>query len=213
MPIRTCAPLRKPLGRSGPFPSLDRYRSDVPFIDYLTLGGSRLYAGYASHGMVSVIETATNRTVVYNRRPRPCTWHCPRLDEQPRFRQLAALPDGQAVQFAELVCTATCSSPNRADCRQFQDRQFYLKDEDDRTYNLDVLAGPKTNEALVPFLWTYEVANGLVMAHRRKRLAEADIATIIESLKALPITVDSPDADKVMRLPVRPCAQAPVNGI
>jgi len=54
---------------------------------------------------------------------------------------------------------------------------WYLKDEDDRTYNLDVLAGLKTNEALVPFLWTYEVANGLVMAHRRKRLAESDIAT------------------------------------
>jgi len=83
---------------------------------------------------------------------------------------------------------------------------WYLKDEDDRTYNFDVLAGLKTNEAFVPFLWTYEVANGLVLAHRRKRLAEEDIATIIESLKALPITVDSPDAYKVMRL------QAPVNG-
>ena len=79
---------------------------------------------------------------------------------------------------------------------------WYLKDEDDRTYNLDVLAGLKTNGALVPFLWTYEVANGLVMAHRRKRLAESDIATILQSLKALPITVDAPDADKVMQLPV-----------
>jgi DNA-binding beta-propeller fold protein YncE len=35
-----------------------------PFIDYLTLDGSRLYAGYASHGMAGVIDTATNRTVV-----------------------------------------------------------------------------------------------------------------------------------------------------
>jgi DNA-binding beta-propeller fold protein YncE len=33
------------------------------FIDYLTVGGSRLYAGYASHGMVGVIDTATNRTI------------------------------------------------------------------------------------------------------------------------------------------------------
>ena len=33
------------------------------FIDYLTVGGTRLYAGYASHGMVGVIDTATNRTV------------------------------------------------------------------------------------------------------------------------------------------------------
>jgi DNA-binding beta-propeller fold protein YncE len=33
------------------------------FIDYLTVGGSRLYAGYASHGMVGVIDTPTNRTI------------------------------------------------------------------------------------------------------------------------------------------------------
>jgi predicted nucleic acid-binding protein len=79
---------------------------------------------------------------------------------------------------------------------------WYLKDENDRTYNLEVLAGLKANEALVPFLWTYEVTNGLVMAYRRKRLAESDITTILESLKALPITVDPPDADRVMDLPV-----------
>ena len=79
---------------------------------------------------------------------------------------------------------------------------WYLKDEDDRTYNLDVLAGLKTNEALVPCLWTYEVANGLVMAHRRKRLAESDITTILQSLKTLPISVDPPDADGVLQLPV-----------
>ncbi|MGA2596546.1 MAG: type II toxin-antitoxin system VapC family toxin [Bryobacteraceae bacterium] len=79
---------------------------------------------------------------------------------------------------------------------------WYLKDEGDRTYNLEVLAGLRTNEALVPFLWTYEVANGLVMAQRRKRLADSDITTILGSLRTLPITVDSPDADKVLRLPV-----------
>ena len=40
------------------------------------------------------------------------------------------------------------------------------------------------------------------MAHRRKRLAESDIAIILESLKELPITVDSPDANAAIRLPV-----------
>lgn len=34
-----------------------------PFIDYMTVGGQRLYAGYSSQGMVGVIDTATNRTV------------------------------------------------------------------------------------------------------------------------------------------------------
>ncbi len=61
-------------------------------------------------------------------------------------------------------------------------------------------AGTLKNEALVPFLWTYEVANGLVMAQRRKRLAESDIATILDSLKALSIPVDPPDADGVLQL-------------
>jgi DNA-binding beta-propeller fold protein YncE len=34
-----------------------------PFIDYLSVYGPRLYAGYASHGMVGVIDTTANRTV------------------------------------------------------------------------------------------------------------------------------------------------------
>ena len=35
---------------------------------------------------------------------------------------------------------------------------WYLKDEDDRTYNLDIPAGLRANEAIVPLLWTYEVS-------------------------------------------------------
>src|ERR1700730_4754262 len=31
------------------------------FIDYMTIDGQRLYAGYASHGLVSVINTATGQ--------------------------------------------------------------------------------------------------------------------------------------------------------
>jgi DNA-binding beta-propeller fold protein YncE len=34
-----------------------------PFIDYLAIGGSRLYASYASHGMVCIIDTSTGRTI------------------------------------------------------------------------------------------------------------------------------------------------------
>ena len=34
-----------------------------PFIDYMGVGASRLYAGYASHHMVGVIDLATNRAV------------------------------------------------------------------------------------------------------------------------------------------------------
>jgi YVTN family beta-propeller protein len=39
------------------------FRFGRPFIDYMTINGSRLYAGYASEGLVGVIDTATNQTV------------------------------------------------------------------------------------------------------------------------------------------------------
>jgi YVTN family beta-propeller protein len=34
-----------------------------PFIDYMTVSGSRLYTGYASQGLVGVVDTATNRAI------------------------------------------------------------------------------------------------------------------------------------------------------
>jgi YVTN family beta-propeller protein len=39
------------------------FRLGRPFIDYMTISGSRLYAGYASEGIVGVVDTATNGTV------------------------------------------------------------------------------------------------------------------------------------------------------
>jgi YVTN family beta-propeller protein len=39
------------------------FRLGRPFIDYMTISGSRLYAGYASRGLVGVVDTATNATV------------------------------------------------------------------------------------------------------------------------------------------------------
>ena len=38
------------------------FRLGRPFIDYMTISGSRLYAGYASKGLVGVVNTATNET-------------------------------------------------------------------------------------------------------------------------------------------------------
>jgi predicted nucleic acid-binding protein len=78
---------------------------------------------------------------------------------------------------------------------------WYLKDEEDRAYNLEVLAGLKENDVIVPILWAYEVSNGLVMAHRRKRITVEELREITESLKALPIRVDPPDAEAALRLP------------
>ena len=39
------------------------FRVGRPFIDYMTISGSRLYAGYASKGLVGVVDTATNQAV------------------------------------------------------------------------------------------------------------------------------------------------------
>jgi YVTN family beta-propeller protein len=39
------------------------FRFGRPFIDYMTISGPRLYAGYASGGLVGVVDTATNTTV------------------------------------------------------------------------------------------------------------------------------------------------------
>jgi len=39
------------------------FRVGRPFIDYMTISGARLYAGYASDGLVGVVDTATNGPV------------------------------------------------------------------------------------------------------------------------------------------------------
>ena len=78
---------------------------------------------------------------------------------------------------------------------------WYLKDEADRAYNLDVLAGLDQNEVIVPFLWAYEVSNGLVMAYRRKRVTLENVAEILESIKSLPIAIDPPELGIALDLP------------
>jgi YVTN family beta-propeller protein len=39
------------------------FRIGRPFIDYMTISGPRLYAGYASQGLVGVVDTSTNQAV------------------------------------------------------------------------------------------------------------------------------------------------------
>jgi YVTN family beta-propeller protein len=39
------------------------FRIGRPFIDYMTISGTRLYAGYASEGLVGVVDTGTNQVV------------------------------------------------------------------------------------------------------------------------------------------------------
>lgn len=39
------------------------FKISVSFIDYVSIGGSRLYAGYLTHGIVGVIQPETNRII------------------------------------------------------------------------------------------------------------------------------------------------------
>lgn len=65
-----------------------------------------------------------------------------------------------------------------------------FEDESSR-YADRVLAHLETGEAHVPTIWPLEVANALLVAERRKRLAEADAGRFVSLLEGLPIAVDS----------------------
>ncbi|MBI4677448.1 MAG: type II toxin-antitoxin system VapC family toxin [Elusimicrobia bacterium] len=49
---------------------------------------------------------------------------------------------------------------------------------------------PAEEELWVPALWWYEVANAIVAAQRRKRLAEAEASRLMELYRGLPLETD-----------------------
>jgi predicted nucleic acid-binding protein len=57
-------------------------------------------------------------------------------------------------------------------------------------YTLEILNRLRTEGATVPTLWPLEVANTLLVGERRRRVAEAEILTFVQTLQALTITVD-----------------------
>ena len=62
--------------------------------------------------------------------------------------------------------------------------------EDEATRNTEALLDRlKSEEALVPTLWTYEVGNVLLMAERRKRITEAQGRRFTQLLESLPIRI------------------------
>lgn len=89
--------------------------------------------------------------------------------------------------------------------------QWFLEDEVDRKYSLEVLSGFSNNRALVPLLWFYEVGNGLLMAHRRKRIAVDQIESFLERLKALPIDSEPQTREEILELPALARSHGPTN--
>ncbi len=66
---------------------------------------------------------------------------------------------------------------------------WYLSDETGE-YAKHVLRALKDASAHVPALWPLEMANGLLVAERRKRIAEADTMRVLDTIRVLPILVD-----------------------
>jgi len=63
--------------------------------------------------------------------------------------------------------------------------------EDEATpYSESVLEALADGEAVVPPIWTLEVANVLVVGERKKRLLPAQSLRFVELLQSLPITTD-----------------------
>lgn len=79
--------------------------------------------------------------------------------------------------------------------------RWFLDDELDREYSLGILASLSERRATVPMLWFYEVGNGLVMAHRRKRITLEQIDGFLMRLKTLPIDVASEVPREILELP------------
>jgi len=62
---------------------------------------------------------------------------------------------------------------------------------DDKTgYAPSVLDTLASNEAVVPAIWSVEVANGLLVAERKKRIKPADTARGLSILRSLRIAVE-----------------------
>jgi len=79
--------------------------------------------------------------------------------------------------------------------------QWFLEDEADRGYSLEVLERLSGDSAVVPFLWFYEVGNGLIMACRRKRITHEKAGEYLGRVRHLPILADTPDPALILTLP------------
>ena len=59
----------------------------------------------------------------------------------------------------------------------------------------------RSEEAIAPRLWAYEVRNSVLMGVRRKRITPTEAKEFLESLRSLPIRLDDPSSyDTVFNL-------------
>lgn len=56
-----------------------------------------------------------------------------------------------------------------------------------------ILRRLRDSEAVVPPIWSFEVANGLLIGERRQRVSRAEVSRFLDVLGGLPIVIDSVD--------------------
>ncbi len=78
-------------------------------------------------------------------------------------------------------------------CWAFQDEQHPDADA--------ALERMRTDQAIAPSLWWFEIRNILIVNERRKRLSEADTAAFLRDLAVFSVEIDiTPETDEVLRL-------------
>ena len=74
---------------------------------------------------------------------------------------------------------------------------FLMQDEQDADALKSLAIIESGTPTYVPAYWCVEVANGLVMAERRKRASQADITEALNLVAALPVIEDDETARRV----------------
>ena len=69
-------------------------------------------------------------------------------------------------------------------------------EKDDSSEAMLDLLGPW--EAAIPSIWSFEIANTLLVGERRKRINKLDSSNFLSFLSALPVTLDDASAERAL---------------
>jgi predicted nucleic acid-binding protein len=77
---------------------------------------------------------------------------------------------------------------------------WLLDDEQDRRHSIAIFQSLGERDILVPSLWVYEVANVLLVAHRRQRLTAEQIQQFLKTLSELDPQLHAPEISSASRV-------------
>ena len=77
---------------------------------------------------------------------------------------------------------------------------WYLTDEQDREYSVAGFGALGDREILVPSLWVYEIANVLLIAQRRGRIAPERIQYVLDTVTDFNLRIDEVVPKSAVRL-------------